>query len=87
MGAIAPPNPVADRRDCFKVDPCMATPLMWLWSCGVQTHGSCCGHGRLRGSVVVDSASEAIMDRLGFARDIARDERRMMYAVYFMDRG
>ena len=33
-------------RNLTQVDVCLATSIAWLWSNGVDTVASCCGHGQ-----------------------------------------
>lgn len=32
-------------EECFRIDECIAKTLETLWSAGIKTTGSCCGHG------------------------------------------
>jgi len=36
------------------VDACLVDRLQTLWALGIETSGSCCGHGQRPASVVVD---------------------------------
>lgn len=40
--------------DQMGVDPCLADTLLGLWARNVRTLGSCCGHGRIPPSLVLD---------------------------------
>ena len=42
------------RNSWVKVDECLATAVTSLWYFGYATLGSCCGHGKDRGEIVVD---------------------------------
>lgn len=50
-------------------DVCLENELMWLYSRGVHTIGSCCGHGnrRLSSILVVGDSSKEKMEALGYA--------------------
>lgn len=42
------------------IDSCVASDITAAWSQGVQTLGSCCGHGRIQPSVVLTSDPEQV---------------------------
>lgn len=44
-------NPFTNKWIC--VDTCIATYVGWLWHQGIETLNSCCGHGKVRPSVIV----------------------------------
>lgn len=47
-------------RDTVCVDACIADLIMDMWTAGIVTRGSCCGHnGRHRRSVIVDDSQAA----------------------------
>lgn len=48
------------------IDTCIATEIGYLWHQGVKTLNSCCGHGKLEPSVVVDEGSIEKMRELGY---------------------
>lgn len=48
------------------IDTCIATAIGFLWHKGVNTLGSCCGHGKLKPTVVVDNKSAKIMKALRY---------------------
>lgn len=50
------------------IDMCMIPEIVYLWNHGVNTEGSCCGHGCKYGEIAVDLASSGIMDYLGYER-------------------
>jgi hypothetical protein len=51
------------------VDRCILSLIMALWSMGIKTKESCCGHGKRDGFVSVDYDSIASMKKLGFQLD------------------
>ena len=50
---LAPPPELGVERETVCIDACIAMIVQHLWSCGVVTLGSCCGHGRERPSLVL----------------------------------
>lgn len=50
---LTPPAELGIERETVCVDACIATVVQHLWSCGIVTLGSCCGHGRERPSLVL----------------------------------
>lgn len=48
------------------VDPCIVEEIKTLWEQGIHTYGSCCGHGILKASVLVDKKSVQKMMELGY---------------------
>lgn len=50
---LTPSPELGIERTTVCVDACIATVVQHLWSCGVVTLGSCCGHGRERPSLVL----------------------------------
>lgn len=48
------------------IDTCILEEIRSLWSEGVVTYGSCCGHGKLGSMVNVSEGSVHIMERLGY---------------------
>lgn len=55
------------------IDVCIHPDIERLWSLGVMTIESCCGHGRTAGYIAVDKRSAAIMRALGFKTDPRTD--------------
>src|SRR5437763_159536 len=41
----------ARGEECFRIDKCIVPALKALWSAGIKTTGSCCGHGSGSGVV------------------------------------
>ena len=54
-------------KEVVPIDVCIATEIGELWHKGVVTLNSCCGHGKVRSSVVVDKASDKRMRKLGYS--------------------
>lgn len=54
------------------IDRCLVEEIQFLWSKGIVTTGSCCGHGIQQGMInVVESSVEQMM-QLGYAKqDVA----------------
>lgn len=49
------------------IDACVLGELQELWRLGVQTRGSCCGHGKGFGYIQVDGPRDAVVMRhLGY---------------------
>lgn len=48
------------------VDACLVPILKWLWTKGVDTVVSCCGHGKISPSIVVTDGSVPFMNKMGF---------------------
>lgn len=63
----APPH-MAHHRSPIMLDRCIAPEIRHLWSLGIETLGSCCGHGVAPPSIVVLPEHEAWMERLGYQR-------------------
>lgn len=54
-------------REFFSVDICIAAEVVDLISKGIRTMASCCGHGRLKPSIIVDTRKDAIkMKKMGY---------------------
>lgn len=51
VARLTPPFP--DTRDDVPVDACIAGAIYGLWTEGVWTLGSCCGHNKVNPSVVL----------------------------------
>lgn len=59
-------TPTADlgiERETVCVDACIATVVTYLWSCGVVTLSSCCGHGRERPGLVLGQHEDMAVAR------------------------
>lgn len=48
------------------VDRCILPEIRWLWSWGVRTYGSCCGHQKLPPMVCVHDDDAPLMRSLGY---------------------
>lgn len=48
------------------IDPCIEEEIKFLWSKGIATINSCCGHNKLMPSVVVLEEDEPKMRELGY---------------------
>lgn len=54
------------------IDICIVDEIRYLWSQGIVTYGSCCGHGRGRGMVNVGDNDLDIMYKLGYEKDTSK---------------
>lgn len=48
------------------IDRCIAPEVLWLNYHGVRTAGSCCGHGKMPGSIIVEDGQRRAMLSLGY---------------------
>jgi len=51
------------------IDRCILPEIVELWNAGIKTVASCCGHGKLAPSVVVDDASIENMRKFRYKND------------------
>ena len=51
------------------VDACCVDAVKYLWSHGIKTYGSCCGHGLIQGFINVGDGFENVIS-LGFSKHI-----------------
>lgn len=51
--------PQGERVNGVPVDACIADRVLALWSAGLHTRGSCCGHGKCAPSIVIPEAVPA----------------------------
>ena len=58
---------VTGKMECA-VDRCIAPVVQWLNDCGVQTLGSCCGHGNEDATIII------VIDRRQLTLTIKKDE-------------
>lgn len=63
-----PRFPVAGTKPVY-IDRCVLPDVEALWSAGIETIESCCGHGRTEGYIAVPVEHEQAMLALGYARD------------------
>lgn len=54
------------NKDAVSIDLCIVPEILWLWSKGVLTLGSCCGHGKQAATICVEDSSIATMHELGY---------------------
>jgi len=55
---ILPKPAWSSRERGICVDACIAEAIKMLWANGIVTDGCCCGHNRMRPSVVIDSSAD-----------------------------
>jgi len=48
------------------IDPCIFEEIKELWSEGIITHGSCCGHNKFESMVNVDESNSQQMIDMGY---------------------
>lgn len=56
------------------VDICIADEIKDLWNKGISTYASCCGHGLIASSVIVDRKDVNVMKSLGYVRNESRND-------------
>lgn len=61
---LKPPN--WSSKDVVAIDACIVDEILSLWSLGVITLGSCCGHNQLDGMINVSDESIGKMLELGY---------------------
>lgn len=54
-----------DKEGCL-IDLCLVNEIRELWDKGVSTYASCCGHGRIHGTIAVDEKDRQKMVELGY---------------------
>jgi len=54
------------NKRVIAIDPCIEEEIKYLWSKGIATISSCCGHDKLPPSVVVLKEDELKMRELGY---------------------
>jgi hypothetical protein len=65
--ALVVAAPGWSTKNFISLDKCIAKEVQWLWSQGVQTGGSCCGHGKLAPTICpCDFGSAVVMLALGY---------------------
>ena len=51
------------------IDSCIVDDIKKLWEQGIKTVGSCCGHGKINPTVIIDTKEdEKQMIELGYSR-------------------
>ncbi|HEY3494809.1 MAG TPA: hypothetical protein VGK73_08995 [Polyangiaceae bacterium] len=72
---VVPPAQMAARRRAVgkgvtvQIDSCILAEVTLLWSIGILTLESCCGHGRQQGYLAVYPESSERMLRMGYLVD------------------
>lgn len=56
-----------NKRGCL-IDLCIVEEIKYLWSLGITTYGSCCGHGINAGMINVDKKDVELMIKLGYKK-------------------
>ena len=57
------------KKKIIFVDSCILDKMIQLWGIGINTLGCCCGHGKIKPSVVVDTEQDIMkMESLGYGR-------------------
>lgn len=57
------------------IDVCLASEIAELWHLGIMTTNSCCGHQKIRGTVIVAHEHEDRMRGLGYTEEVAPSGR------------
>ena len=74
---IIDPRPyITGATKAVCVDACIATQILELWACGIETAGSCCGHNRTIGPpsvFLVDPRLAAKAAKVLSSIDVDRD--------------
>ena len=52
--------------DTIAIDRCLLDEIQYLWSLGVRTVGSCCGHNKVIGTIGVAKEDIPKMKKLGY---------------------
>ena len=66
------------NKEQVSIDLCIVPEILWLWSKGIITHGSCCGHGKQEACVCVDDSSIEKMKELGY--DLLPDHPHIFFS-------
>lgn len=64
-------NPFTEKWIC--IDSCILPTVIKLWSMGVDTIESCCGHGKMKGYIAVREEGKETMLALGFEQDMSTE--------------
>jgi hypothetical protein len=65
----------------ISIDPCIYPEIVFLWSKGVVTYGSCCGHNNIESMVNVSEESIRIMLDLGYTQNYGRKDTFRLKSV------
>lgn len=60
----------------ISIDPCIYDEICDLWSKGIITYGSCCGHNKTESMVNVDNSNISQMIDLGYIQNHLDVERK-----------
>lgn len=55
-------------RDTICIDLCILPEVQLLWKAGIRTTGSCCGHGKITGTITTVDDDWPAMDAMGYQR-------------------
>ena len=70
MGSyLAQASVITPQHRLAGIDICILPTIVALWSRGIETVESCCGHGVTKGYIAVVPANVAKMEALGFRHD------------------
>jgi len=53
------------------IDKCILPEILYLWSKGIKTTESCCGHNKRAGYIAVEEVYAPLMKVLGYERDMS----------------
>ena len=70
---------VTPQHRLASIDICILPMVVALWSRGIETIESCCGHGVTSGYIAVHPAHVAEMEALGFHHDPQADDPSFVF--------
>jgi uncharacterized protein (DUF1919 family) len=65
------------------IDPCIVDEIKYLWSVGIDTRGSCCGHNNHEGTIIVAEKDIKKMQKLGYNVSTLYQDRPDMFKAKF----
>lgn len=65
----------------ISIDPCIVDEIKYLWSLGIETHGSCCGHNKADSFVNVHEKNIQTMLDLGYVQNHWDQERKDTFTL------
>ena len=80
MGSyLAQASVITPQHRLAGIDICILPTVVALWSRGIETIESCCGHGVTSGYIAVRPAHVAEMEALGFHHDPQADDPSFVF--------
>jgi len=68
----------------INIDPCIVDEIKELWSKGIVTYGSCCGHNKLESMVNVDDSQSDLMLEMGYVMNHPDPNRKDTFKLKTM---